>query len=185
MLSASFAWKVISSSSSLGTQRETLLKLDQLAEKVAAFQGEIDRFWNGVAPELRTLSIPKEHWNAFRPSFQGDIATPIDHRKAEVLASITQLEGDATNPAHGTLNFHQARVQQLSALTTADEAKRARIVELQNRIATIDTDLRRARNEIDTIEGPESEQLSSLRSQRRSTYYAYFDTLDKERKILA
>ncbi|MET4356421.1 hypothetical protein ABIC08_006384 [Bradyrhizobium sp. RT9b] len=169
----------------VGTQRETLLRLDQLAEKFAAFQGEMDRFWNGIAPELRTLAIPEEHWNAFRPSFQGDVAAPIDHRKAEISASITQLEGDVTSPAHGTLHFHQTRVRQLSALTTADEAKRSRIVDLQNRIAAIDTELRRARNEIDTIEGPESEQLSSLRMQRRSTYYAYFDTLDKERKILA
>jgi AAA domain, putative AbiEii toxin, Type IV TA system len=101
------------------------------------------------------------------------------------LASITQLEGNVANPVHGTLNFHQVRVQQLSELTTADEAKRTRIVELQNRIATIDTDVRRVRMEIETIEGLESEKLSSLRLQRRSTYYAYFDTLDKERKILA
>jgi hypothetical protein len=42
----------------VGTERETLLKLDQLSGKVAAFQGEMDRFWNGVAPELKTLRLP-------------------------------------------------------------------------------------------------------------------------------
>lgn len=169
----------------VGTQREAVLRLGQLAEKVAAFQGEIDRFWNGTMPELKALGIPEEHWSTFRPAFQGDASIHIDQRKVEIQVSIAALEGDEASPQSGTLYFHQAKVQQLSALTTADEAKRTRILELQGRIANIDTELRRTRNEIEAIEGAESAQLNTLRDQRRSTYYSYFDTLDKERKILA
>ena len=170
---------------SVATEREKLLRLDQLAEKVTAFQANMDRFWNGIAAELKALGIPEEAWSAFRPNFPSDTAVPIGRRKADLLAAIGQMEGDPTNPAPGTLHAHQARVHELSALTTADEAKRTRIVELQNRIAALDTDLRRVRSEIETIEGPESAQLDSLRAQRRSTYYSYSDTLEKERAILA
>lgn len=169
----------------VGTEREKVLRLDQLRGKITAFQGDMDRFWNGITPELKALGIPEDRWSDFRPCFLNDPAGPISRRNAELLAEIDRLEGDQVNPTVGTLRFHQARVKQLSELTTADEAKRKRIVELQNRIAALNTDLRRVRNEIDTIERSESEQLALLRAQRRSTYYSYFDTLEKERTILA
>jgi hypothetical protein len=105
--------------------------------------------------------------------------------KAELEAKLLLLEGDEIDPAAGTVLYHQGRVLELGSQTTADEAKRTRISELQTRIAALDLEQRRLKSEIETIEGPEQERLIALRAQRRRTYGEYFGTLEKERKVLA
>jgi len=170
---------------SVSKEKENVLRLDRLSDKLSAFRNQIDRTWADLKQDAVRLKIPADEWEIFKPVFPERASLAINSRKEQVMNELTLLEGSEEKPSVGTVKFHQAEVLRLSELTTLDEAKRKRISDIRNRVSLIETDIRRINTEIDNIENNELEQLKSLRSQRRETYYSFFETINKEKKILA
>ena len=165
--------------------KETLLRIDGIREKVQAFRVEMERFWSDIAADLREVGVPEGDRGGFEPAYVGDVNRPLEARRDAITRAMDELEGAENDPARGTIRALQLLVLHLGDRSTADQAKKQRMAELQKRLAAIDLELARIEKEIETIEGAEAEKLGTLRSARRKAYADYFETLRREQAVLA
>ena len=164
--------------------KQKLQKIEDICTQARAFSSQMNRFGTKIEELLAEAGIPEVSRAVFKPAFPGDIEVPLKERKKQLNTSIANCQGQAENPAEGTINSLKTQIEALLKKESADKARQKKITTSQARIATIDTEIGRIENEITQIEGPEKARLAEARKERLESYKTYFENLKKEQKIL-
>ncbi|HTZ67384.1 MAG TPA: hypothetical protein VMB83_07940 [Roseiarcus sp.] len=61
--------------------KETLLRIENVREKVRAFQVRMDRLWTEISADLREIGVAEALQAAFKPIFTGDVEGPLNDRR--------------------------------------------------------------------------------------------------------
>lgn len=168
----------------VGQYREALVRLDTIADRVTAFEKDMARFHDMIVAELPMFGVDGVELEAFRPAFRGDVHAPLHAAMERIKAQVAVAEGLPDHGQQGTVRALQKAVEELKEKTSADEAKRRRYADLQNRIGHIDLDIERSRREIVEIEGAEAQRLKVARDARLTTYKGHFACLRREQAVL-
>lgn len=168
----------------VGRNREALVRLDTIADRVTAFEKDMVRFHEVISADLREIGVDETGLAAFRPAFRGDVQAPLKAAKERITAQIAALEGRPDDGQKGTVLALQAAVEELKEKTSADEAKRKRHSDLQKRIGQADMEIERIRREIGEIVEVESQRLTAARAARSAAYRDHFACLRREQAVL-
>jgi hypothetical protein len=164
--------------------KQKLQKISDIRSRVTTFQSQMTRFHSEILGSLKEVGIPETDHAFFRPHFPADTEPPLVRRETELRRILTQREGDATNPAEGTIRCLQRQIQRLSEQESADKAQQEKVKVIQTRLAAIATEIDRIQNEIVQIEGPGRERLEQAHRERIEAYVAFFQNLKREQQIL-
>lgn len=164
--------------------KQKLQKIKDIRTRIGAFQSQIARFSAEIDELLEAAGVPADDRNAFHPIFPEDTEPPLVRREAALNAALRQRLGAAENPGTGTIRWLQNQIEELEKRESADKARHEKIKAIQSRIAAIDTETKRIKNEIAQIEGPERKRIAAARQERLDGYTAYFMNLGLEQETL-
>jgi energy-coupling factor transporter ATP-binding protein EcfA2 len=167
-----------------GADKQRLVKIGDVRAAVASFTREMRQFYTMIMPKLQELGLDDEAQKRFEPRFMGDTDQPLAALERGTDESIRARQGDSEAPGPGTIIGVEAEINRLNGLLSADRAQRERIDGIQKRLAAIDVDIGRLREEIARIEGPEKERRRILPGERMDAYKTYFESLRQEQAIL-
>lgn len=166
------------------TEKHLLQKIADLRSRTVSFEVQMNRFYSEIEPVLKEIGISDGDLLSFRPKFTSAIEPTLAKRERDIRASLTNREGNPTDPDNGTIRWLQARIEQLTKQETADKARQERVKNIQRRIAAIGVEISRIDTEIKQIEGPEKARINALRDSRREDYVSYFRNLTEEQRVL-
>jgi len=164
--------------------KQKLQKISDIRSRVSTFQSQMTRFHSEILTNLKEVGIPEAEHASFRPNFPADTEPPLVRREAELKRLLAQREGDADNPAEGTIRWLQRQIQTLSERESADKARQEKVKVIQTRLAAIATEIERIQAEITQIEGPGKERLEQAHRERIEAYVAFFQNLKREHQTL-
>lgn len=164
--------------------KQTLQKIADIRKRIEAFKAQMSRFYTDLEAQLGEVGIPDTDLKPFKPEFPDDTEAPLARREAALKKQLADRQGDADNPAKGTIRHLQAEIKALEARQTADKARQQKIKNAQTRIAAINSEVERITKEIGRIEGPEKDRIKAAGQERRSAYVEYFSNLKREQETL-
>lgn len=167
-----------------GSDKQRLVKINDVRTAVAGFGREMRQFYATITPKLQELGLDDEAQRLFEPRFTGDTERPLAALERGVNAAIRARQGDPEAPTPETIAGVEAEINKLNGQLTADRALRERIDTLQKRLAAIDVEVARLGEEIARIEGPERDRRRALPGERMDAYKTYFESLRQEQAIL-
>ncbi len=163
--------------------KQNLQRVADIRTRAAAFNTQMQRFYEQLEPTLREVGVPEADWRKFRPAFPADIGPPLAASELAIGKTVVQLEG-GNPPAEGTIKKLQAEIEVLMKRETADKARQERTKQIQDRVAAINTEVERLNAEIKTTDESGRARLTELVSKRLDAYVAYFANLQLEKKAL-
>lgn len=166
------------------SDKQRLVKLNDIRAEVAGFVREMRQFYNGILPKLQELGLDESAQRLFEPKFGGETDRPLNAIERTINKAIRERQGAPDTPAVETIAAIEVVIAKLNGQLTSDRALRERIDGIQKRLAAIDVDVNRLKEEIARIEGPELERRRVLPAERIETYKTYFENLRKEQAIL-
>jgi len=166
------------------SDKQKLQKISDVRSRVSTFQSQITRFYSEILVNLREIGIPEGEHASFRPRFPADTEPPLVRREEELRRLLAQRDGDANNPAEGTIRWLQLQIQTLSERESADKARQEKTRVIQTRLAAIAAEIERIQAEISQIEGPGRERLGQAHRERIDAYVAFFQNLKREQQTL-
>ncbi|MCL5801442.1 MAG: hypothetical protein M1283_02800 [Gammaproteobacteria bacterium] len=167
-----------------GVDKQKLQKIRDIRTALTSFTARMGRFYSELEPDLKEVGIPEAERAVFKPTFPGDTEKPLAAREAAIKISIAKREGDAENPAQGTIKAIEKEIAELAKKESVDQARAKRIQEIQKRIGAIDTETERLNKEIAQIEGPNKKRTDAVARERMDAYTAYFRNLKTEQTTL-
>jgi len=168
----------------IASEKQRLQRIADIRGKIQQFALTATRFSAELSVLLTEAGVPHGEHNHFKPTFAGDISAPLDKRVVEIKSAIVQLEGDANQPAEGTLRALEAQIKMLMAKESVDKARQQRIQAIQTRLAAIEAELGRIDAEIKQVQGPEKARMSAAYDERVLAYIGFFENLTTEQGIL-
>ncbi len=143
-------------------------------------------FFEGVRPDLEAVGIDSKEIENFRPGFKGDVESPLSAREKAIeegIKAVTGADGDQY-PEKKTLQAIDKKIVEQEQKSSQDLAKKQKSLEIQKRIATIDTEVNRLHNTLEIIEREKRKLLLEKTEERWQRYLVYFDNLRLEQEIL-
>jgi energy-coupling factor transporter ATP-binding protein EcfA2 len=168
-----------------GIDKTKLQRITDIRGRVGSFSGQMSKFYKELEPLLAEAGISAEDQEAFRPSFRSATEPALTGRSAALNKALHDREGDASNPADGTIRALTKRLEELQTHETADKARQEKLRAIQVRLAAIAMEIERIQAEIKHIEDVDKKRVNAVREERRQAYVSYFANLKLEQDALA
>lgn len=184
-------------SQSIAELKATRQQVQDLERRFAGQIKETSSVWAESEKAFRKLGFVEEAITKLRPvlpidspSFQlAAFARDIfKSRYAEIDQEIKKLEGPAAPSKPGqdsvTASALDARIKKLEDDLKLDEAKKRKILEIQQQQHALAEEQRKLEVEFKWAENAYKVDREEVKSRRMNSYLRYFDLLDEERQVL-
>ncbi len=168
----------------IGSQKQQLQKVSDVRSRLDELKSQISRFAYEIGPLLNDLGIPATEQQQFIPAFASAPEQMLERIERTLTEHLDELQGSREAPKPGTLLQLRAELTALVQEETEDRALREKLKIVQERLSTIEVEIRRIADEIAHIVGPESLRRKAAREERYAAYVGVFQCLCDEQSIL-
>lgn len=161
-------------------------QLDAARARYDDFKETVDSTFADLSAVLEDLEFSSTEIAQFQPVFKGKPQGIIKAKVEETKSKITVLKGNpkAVKAEGETITDLQARIARLEKELSKDKNERTRLIALQQQKAKLTRDRDRLERELVAIGKRDSVALAKKREERWKQYLQFFDLLDAERETL-
>ena len=163
--------------------KQGILHCEQLQERINQFDDDASKFLNELLPILKAVNIPEHLYPNFRPRFGNNVFELIKAARQNFLDTEREVQGSAETD-QDTLTEARFQLATLTAKISQNQAIREQLKNLQTQLTKLETSVLQQKQEIETIELSEAQQIKDIKEKLRSCYLLAFDSLVKERQVL-
>jgi len=115
----------------IASDKQRLVKLNDVRAAVASFARDMRQFYTGIVPKLRELGVTEDEQSLFEPKFSGATEHPLVIIERSTNDAISKRQGAPDAPTDETTSGLEAEIVKLHGQLTADRALRDRIDGIQ------------------------------------------------------
>jgi hypothetical protein len=182
-------------SQSIAELKATKQQVQDIERKIAGQIKQFTLFWGESEKSLRKLGFSQEAIAKLRPVLPFDFSssqlsplalTIFQSRYSELDKQIKELEGttSTSNLVQGSTLVLDSAVKKLEDELKLDEAKKKRILEIQQQQQTLTEEQHKLEAESAWVEKTYRVEREEISSRRMISYLSYFDLLNEERQVL-
>lgn len=167
--------------------QEKLLYVERVRQRIKELISDFAEIYASIRADVLAAEIDPTEADNFRPVFAGDVETPLVQAEAKLQSKLEEIVGrPASDEAVATgLLAIRSGISILEHQQVTNQARRAKTLEVQQRISEIAVQRSNLQSEIRHIAEVETAELSQLRQERIALYRRILESFEAEAGKLA
>jgi ABC-type lipoprotein export system ATPase subunit len=166
--------------SSVATQKQMLLRIDQLNEQLGRFRETFHSFRSKFLSEAASLGVDGSLDLQLSVSGESSMA----NRKGEVETQILKLEKNDASSTEPNIESISVAIATAESAVAADQVLRAKIQQIQKKMSINNQEIQRLQMELLRAEGEIKAKIIAGREERLDAYEAIFRSWKREQAVL-